>query len=191
MSIAAAALAAVVALGLSKLAGSPQPTSGRLIQLSPAEMSARLAGSPPALAALHAQAGRLLDGGGPALRRRLTALKGYPVVINKWASWCQPCRDEFPIFQRASVQMGRRVAFMGLDSGDSERSKALAFLRSFLVPYPSFYDSSGQLGELITASPFTPVTVFVAPNGSRYPHQGPYTSVAKLERDIERYAVDA
>lgn len=189
--ISAAALAVVVALGLTRLASGPQAGSERLSMLTAASMTARLAGSPPPLAALHAQGGQLLDGGAAALSRRLAALKGYPVVVNKWASWCEPCRAEFPVFQHAATDMGRRVAFIGLDSGDSERSKAVAFLRYFPVPYPSFYDPSGQLGEQLTSSPFTPVTLFIAPDGSRYPHQGPYPSVQKLEGDVERYAMHA
>jgi cytochrome c biogenesis protein CcmG/thiol:disulfide interchange protein DsbE len=110
------------------------------------------------------------------------------VVINKWASWCEPCRAEFPIFEHASANLGRRVAFVGLDSGESGRANALAFLRSHPVSYPSYYDPSGALGEQITFSSFTPVTVFIAPDGSTYRHQGPYPTLEKLERDVERYA---
>ena len=109
-------------------------------------MRARLAGSPAPLAALHAQAGELLPGGSGALRARLAALRGHPVVINKWASWCEPCRSELGAFQRASVAWGREVAFIGIDSGDTSRADALAFLRSFPVSYPSYYDQSGRVG---------------------------------------------
>jgi cytochrome c biogenesis protein CcmG, thiol:disulfide interchange protein DsbE len=190
------ALAVLLGIGLAQLAGrSPMEggahsaSSGR--QLTPAQMQARLAGSPAPLAALHAQANALLGGGGGALRAHLAALRGWPVVINKWASWCGPCRSEFGVFQRAAVDLGRRVAFIGLDSGDSSRGAALAFMRSFPVSYPSFYDASGRLGLGVTDSSFTPVTVFYDGHGGEYIHQGPYPGVAKLERDIRRYALDA
>ena len=127
----------------------------------------------------------------PALRARLSSLRGTPIVINKWASWFEACRAEFGIFQRVSVSRGRAVAFIGIDSGESSRANALAFLRAFPVSYPSYYDHSEQMGTAITDSTFTPVTVFYNRHGALFIHQGPYPSVAKLERDVARYALEA
>jgi cytochrome c biogenesis protein CcmG/thiol:disulfide interchange protein DsbE len=152
-------------------------------------MQARLANSPAPLAALHAQANQLLAGDAHVLDARLAALRGYPVVINKWASTCEPCRAESGVFQRAAVSLGGEVAFIGLDSGDPSRAEALRFLRTFPQSYPSYYDRSGNLGATVTDSSFTPVTVFYNRSGGHYIHQGPYPSVAKLEADIRRYAL--
>jgi cytochrome c biogenesis protein CcmG, thiol:disulfide interchange protein DsbE len=184
------AVAGLIAVGVSKLPGGSS-TGSTAARLTAAQTSALLAGSPPALAALHTQGGALLGGGAQALDARLAALKGYPVVINKWASWCVPCKEEFGAFQRASAEYGRRVAFLGLDSGDANRADAVAFLRSFPVSYPSYYDKSGQMGERITDSSSTPVTVFVTRDGRRFIHQGQYPSVGKLRHDVERYALNA
>ncbi len=191
ISIAAGvvALLALLAVGLVQLAGSSTTPTERS-RLTLAQMQARLAGSPAPLAALHAQAGQLLPGGLSAFRGRLAALRGRPLVINKWASWCVPCRAEFGAFQSASLALGRRVAFVGVDSGDSSRAAALGFLRSFPVPYPSYYDHSGALGAAITDSSFTPVTVFYDASGAQYIRQGPYPSAARLEQDVRRYALD-
>ncbi len=188
IALAGAAVLAVLVVGLLQLPGAGRAPATSTLTL--AQMRAQLSDSPPALATLHAQASKIVSGGLPALRARLTALRGTPVVINKWASWCEPCRDEFGVFQRVSVSRGREVAFLGIDSGDS-RAGALAFLHSFPVSYPSFYDPSGQAGLAITDSTFTPVTVFYNRRGGEFIHQGPYLSVAKLEAAVERYALDA
>jgi thiol-disulfide isomerase/thioredoxin len=190
MWIAAGTVALLVLLvvGLVQLAGSSSAPVTRS-KLTLTQVHTRLAGSPAALAALHAQASDLLPGGLGAFRARLAALRGRPIVINKWASWCVPCRAEFGAFQRASVALGREVAFVGIDSGDTSRGAALAFLRSFPVSYPSYYDHSGAIGTAITDSSFTPVTVFYNGAGGRYIRQGPYPSQAKLEADVRRYAL--
>jgi thiol-disulfide isomerase/thioredoxin len=190
LSIAAATLAvlALLVVGLVELggtSGAKAPASG----LTLAQMRSRLAGSPPALSALHAQSSEILGGGLAALDTRLASLRGTPIVINKWASWCEPCRAEFGVFQRVAVSDGRRVAFLGIDSGESRAADARTFLRSFPVAYPSYYDHSGKAGLAITDSSFTPVTVFYNRAGGEYIHQGPYPSVAKLEADISRYAL--
>jgi len=59
---------------------------------------------------LHQEADQLL-GNQSALAARIQALGGYPVVINAWASWCDPCRLELGLFAAASVRYGRQVAF--------------------------------------------------------------------------------
>jgi cytochrome c biogenesis protein CcmG, thiol:disulfide interchange protein DsbE len=190
IAAAAAAVLAVLAVGLAQLAASSSPPPAPS-KLTLAQMRARLAGSPAPLASLHAQAGELLGGGLAALRARLAALRGTPVVINKWSSSCEPCRAESGVFQRVSVARGRQVAFIGIDSNESSRGEALAFLRSFPVSYPSYYDPGGVAGEAITDSSFTPVTVFLTRAGGEFIHQGPYPSVAKLEAAVERYALSA
>jgi cytochrome c biogenesis protein CcmG/thiol:disulfide interchange protein DsbE len=191
IAVVGAALLALLAVGLVELAGSSTAPAPAPVKLTLAEMRARLAGSAQPLAQLHAQAGELLPGGLAALQARLAALHGRPVVLNKWASWCEPCRAEFGAFQRVSLSQGRRVAFIGIDSGDSSRAAALAFLRSLPLSYPSYYDQSGRVGVAITDSTFTPVTVFFDSRGGEFIHQGPYLSLEELERDVRRYALDA
>jgi cytochrome c biogenesis protein CcmG/thiol:disulfide interchange protein DsbE len=190
IALPAAAVLVLLVVGLLQLGDSSSPSAAPST-LTLAQMHARLSGSPPALAALHAQASEILPGGLPALRARLAALRHVPIVINKWASWCEPCRAEFGVFQRVSVSRGREVAFIGIDSGDYSQADARAFLRSFPVSYPSFYDQGGQAGLAITDSTFTPVTVFINRSGGEFIHQGPYLSVARLEQDVRRYALNA
>src|SRR3954466_6750853 len=137
------ALGVVLVIGLSQAGGggSANPTSAAP---SASRVSKELAGAPAPLAKLHAQAGQLLGGGPDAFKARLAELRGYPVVVNKWASWGGPCRAEFPDFQRASVKYGKRVAFMGVNGNDNH-DDAKAFLLKYPVAYPSYEDPSGTV----------------------------------------------
>jgi cytochrome c biogenesis protein CcmG, thiol:disulfide interchange protein DsbE len=153
----------------------------------PAQTASALAGSPPALAALHRQSSRLLDGGPRAFTARIRALRGHPVVVNKWASWCGPCRSEFPFFQRLSVELGRRVAFLGVDSQDND-ADARKFLRRYPVSYPSYRDPDQEVARRFDAALAFPTTAFYDAEGRlAYVHQGAYASEAKLREDIRRY----
>lgn len=188
--LAGLAVVALIAIGLTQLPGSS--TGGRQqAPLSAAQQRALLVGSPPALAALHGQGGQLLSGGSASLHAELAALRGYPVVINKWASWCMPCRAELGAFAHVAANYGKRVAFLGLDSGDTSRADALEFLHGHPLSYPSYYDPSGALGLQITDSSFTPVTVFIPVHGRPFVYQGQLPSAKKLEEDLLRYALHA
>jgi cytochrome c biogenesis protein CcmG/thiol:disulfide interchange protein DsbE len=148
-----------------------------------------LAGAPGPLADLYEQANELLPGGPEAFERRLAALRGHPVVVNKWASWCGPCRFEFPHFQRASAKFGNRVAFLGVDSDDSDDA-ARTFLDEYPVPYPSYTDPDQKIAAVFNATLGFPSTAFYDSKGDLvYTKQGAYSKLADLEADIRRYAL--
>jgi cytochrome c biogenesis protein CcmG/thiol:disulfide interchange protein DsbE len=148
-----------------------------------------LAGSPAPLAALHSQADKLLPGGTDAYEKRIAALRGYPVVANVWASWCGPCRFEFPVLQKLSARYGKRVAFLGINSQDSDDS-AKTFLDEAPVPYPSYTDSDKKLADSIGATLGLPDTAFYDSSGKLvYLKQGPYAHDSELEEDVQRYAL--
>jgi cytochrome c biogenesis protein CcmG/thiol:disulfide interchange protein DsbE len=189
IAIGSVALVAVLAIGALELATRGSSHGPAPARLTAAQALQRLAGAPAPLASLHLQGGLLLEGGARALHARLRALRGWPIVIDKWASWCTSCQSERAVFQQAAVAEGKRVAFLGVDSGDHSRADAQAFLRAAFESYPSYWDPSGKLGQEVTESTFWPVTVFYTAQGSRFIHQGPYESVAELERDVERYAL--
>ena len=149
--------------------------------------AAALAGSPGPLAALHRQGGSLL-GPEAALATRLRALRGYPAVVNAWASWCSPCQKEFPLFASASLRYGRRVAFLGADTNDSS-GDARSFLAHHHVSYPSFETTSQQLRPLAAIAAM-PTTIFLNRAGKvTYVHTGQYDSLGTLEQDIDLYAL--
>jgi thiol-disulfide isomerase/thioredoxin len=159
------------------------------VNLTPGQIAAAFQGSPPRLASLHSQANQLLGGGPAAFKARLAALRGYPVVVNEWASWCTPCQSEFPAYQRAGVDYGRRVAFVGLDAKDANQAAA-SFLRRFPVTYPSYTDPQGGIAAAIQAYAAYPQTFYFNRRGKMvYDKAGPYLSAAALEQDIRRYAM--
>jgi cytochrome c biogenesis protein CcmG, thiol:disulfide interchange protein DsbE len=167
----------------------PKSSTPRSANLSASAVAAALAGSPAPLASLHAQGNQLLAGGTRAFKARLAQLKGRPVVVNEWASWCEPCQSEFPVFQRAAVRYGRQVAFIGVDSRDS-KGAAAAFLRRFPVSYPSYVDHSQSIGSAMQAVGGIPQTVYIDRQGKQvFDHAGPYETVGSLEKDIRRYVL--
>jgi cytochrome c biogenesis protein CcmG/thiol:disulfide interchange protein DsbE len=145
---------------------------------------AALAGSPTTLASIHRQAGELL-GSSSALEARLRSLRGYPVVINAWASWCPPCRSEFPLFGAAAARYGGKVAFLGVDTNDSA-SSARAFLSAHPISYPSYHSSMSGLSWLAGIESM-PTTVFVDRTGHVVEvHLGQYQTETTLVYDVQR-----
>jgi cytochrome c biogenesis protein CcmG, thiol:disulfide interchange protein DsbE len=182
--LAAVALVAVLVVGV--IQGSGQTEEAQDFDLAEARQT--LAGAPGPLAALHARANVIEPGGDlRSYEAMLRQLKGYPVVVNGWATWCGPCKLEFPIFQQVSTKLGKRVAFLGLNVADN-REKAEEFLRERPVPYPSLEDGGARIGQELGLGQRLPFTIFYDKTGKRFVHQGGYTTQADLIRDIERYA---
>jgi cytochrome c biogenesis protein CcmG/thiol:disulfide interchange protein DsbE len=179
-------LTAVLIIGLTQAGGksSDRPSA------APYDLQAarrQLEGAPAPLAALHEQSAQLLPGGVAAFEKRLAELKGHPVVINKWASWCNPCRAEFPAFQRFATARGREIAFLGLNAGDSE-APARRFLADYPVPFPSYVDPDEKIARRLKAPANYPITLFLDAKGkTAFIHQGGYSSEQDLAADVERY----
>lgn len=184
--LAAVALVAVVAIGLVQ-AGSNDPPEPAQVGFDLAEARRSLEGSPAPLAALHEQSAALLEGGPEAFEARLEELRGYPVVINKWGSWCGPCRSEFPIFQQVAAEKGRTVAFLGINGMDPLDS-AEQFLSEFPVPFPSYVDPRDAVADVVRAAGPFPITAFVRPDGEvEIAIARQYETAAQLRDDIKKY----
>jgi cytochrome c biogenesis protein CcmG, thiol:disulfide interchange protein DsbE len=110
----------------------------------------------------------------------LSDLKGRPVFMNFWASWCGPCKDEAPFLAEAAKRYGDRVAFIGVNIKDA-RSDALGFAEEQGLSYDhvrdedgSIYDDYGLTGQ--------PESFFIDPDGVIVEHvPGPL-----FERDLYR-----
>ena len=180
-----AALLATLAVAGCGGASNGNPDS----RLTPDQAKAPISGAPPQLAAIRSQANQLLGGGKDAFESRLQSLRGTPVVVNKWASWCGPCRFEFPWFQSLASRRGGQIAFLGVNSNDSDGS-ARQFLSELPLPYPSYSDPDLNIAQELGGPPQAfPTTTFYDRSGKAvYNHPGVYTNESDLDADVNRYA---
>ncbi|MEA2156129.1 MAG: cytochrome c biosis protein CcmG, thiol:disulfide interchange protein DsbE [Solirubrobacteraceae bacterium] len=185
--ICALAVTAAVVVGAIQAGNSDRAPKDSGQALSLADVSKPLAGAPADLAALHRQVNVLQGGGAQAFDARLRALRGHPVVVNMWASWCEPCRFELPFLQREAVSRGAKVAFLGINVNDAHAA-ARERAAQFPMPYPSFEDPRSAIFGRYHARGL-PTTAFYDARGKLViVHQGVFPTQAKLAEAIDRYA---
>jgi len=179
-----AALAALLLAGFL-LAGCGANNGNPDSHLSLQQATQPLTDAPPQLTEIRSQANQLLDGGKDAFDQRIESLRGTPIVVNDWASWCGPCRFEFPFLQSQASKRAKDIAFLGVDSDDSSGS-AETFLGELPLPYPSYSDPDKSIREELHAVGY-PATVFYDRDGNAvYTHQGQYRTEDELAADIQR-----
>jgi thiol-disulfide isomerase/thioredoxin len=139
--------------------------------------------------ALSSEHGRLLGGGTKAFEAQLRKLRGTPVVVNQWASWCGPCKFEFPFFRALAQRYRGKVAFLGVNSQD-DRDSAQRFLDKNPVPYPSYFDPAVKIARVFKGGLAWPTTAYYDSRGKLVEtHAGSYASQAKLEEAIRENAL--
>ncbi len=94
----------------------------------------------------------------------LSSLRGKPLVLNLWASWCGPCRDELPLFQRLHEAFGSRLTVLGVEINDQQPAKAPALASDTGVTYPLLADPDASLRVPLEVMGL-PQTVLVAADG--------------------------
>lgn len=179
----AAALIGLVAFGV--LAKSPNTSiDDSLAQGHPARAPAF------ALQVLqHGNLGRRLDQlSAPAFASptlSIGALRGIPVVLNIWASWCDPCKQEAPLLERTWRTVGRRegALFLGLDQQDLT-GDAHAFMRSYGIDYPNVHDRGNDVPRSYGATGI-PETYFISASGYVVDHVVGMVSPRDLRAGIE------
>ncbi len=96
-------------------------------------------------------------------RVRLADLRGRPVVINFWATWCPPCKEELPHLQSAAAAYGPQVVFLGVDNAEPADTVG-AFVRANGVSYTILTDPSAAIARLYQVNGL-PTTFFVDRDG--------------------------
>jgi cytochrome c biogenesis protein CcmG/thiol:disulfide interchange protein DsbE len=112
-------------------------------------------------------------------------LRGRPLVLNVWASWCGPCRKEMPAFQQVYLKAKDKVGFLGLDYLDVADA-ARRFAAQTGVTYPLAADPKGQAGAKLGVAAL-PTTLFIGADGTlRGRHPGAMTAT-QLRAAIRNY----
>ncbi len=120
----------------------------------------------------------------PQGSERISGLRGKPVIINFWASWCPPCTDELPYFERLAQSYGDRVAIVTVD-WDEQPGVAEAYLRTRHIALPLVTDSQSSIYRAYSLSE-VPDTVVLDAQGNVT-----YVSVGELSWNELESAVES
>jgi cytochrome c biogenesis protein CcmG/thiol:disulfide interchange protein DsbE len=116
---------------------------------------------------------------------RLAGLRGKPMMINVWAQWCGPCREEAPYLAEVATTNKADLMILGIDHADPQPALAIEFAQLSTWRYPQLADPDVVLRAALQISG-PPQTFFVRPDGTiAYRHAGPFTSADEI-RDMAR-----
>ena len=125
-----------------------------------------------------------LDGG----TLRLSQYRGKPVVLNFWASWCHPCRDEFPLFRSALASNGGAYEMVGVDTGRDLRGDAQRFAQQQHAEWPIGFDPDNQVARGYGVDPL-PQTFFIRSDGTIASHAIRALTKAEFKRELAKIGV--
>ena len=95
--------------------------------------------------------------------QRLSALKGKPVVINFWASWCAPCKEEMPLLDRLSQNHSGDLAVLGVNYAETPEV-VQEFVQESGISFPILLDETGRVSDLYYVRNY-PTTFFIDADG--------------------------
>ncbi|MCL4298165.1 MAG: TlpA family protein disulfide reductase [Anaerolineae bacterium] len=97
---------------------------------------------------------------------RLSDFKGKPVLVNFWATWCGPCRSEFPDFQKAAVDNADELVIIGINNTTTDQKELVpGFLEEFGVTFPIVLDETGETAKAYNILGL-PTSIFIDRNGN-------------------------
>jgi cytochrome c biogenesis protein CcmG, thiol:disulfide interchange protein DsbE len=167
----------------SEMAPSPEPTA----DLAAMKTAAEIADCPKSDPDMAEVPSGLPDvvlpclGGGRAVR--LAGLRGKPMMINVWAQWCGPCREEAPYLAEVATTNKSELMILGIDHADPQPALAIEFAQLSNWKYPQLADPDVVLRTALQITG-PPQTFFVRPDGTiAYRHAGPFKSADEI-RDL-------
>lgn len=175
---------ALAVAGLSIVLAHSRHNSAGPAQTGPAQTGPAQPG-PAATPVVHGHGTSVL--GATALRTEIHALRGHPIVIMAWGTWCQPCIDQLPKFASVAARYPHQVVFLGVDIGDT-RGEGKSYLAQHPVRYRNYRATLKRL-QSILGVPIAglPTTFFLNPAGKvEFVHTGEYGSRRALRLDVER-----
>jgi thiol-disulfide isomerase/thioredoxin len=108
----------------------------------------------------------------------LRSYRGQTVVLNFWASWCIPCRHEFPLL--AKIDARPHVAVLGVVYGNDSLTNARKFMTEHDGTWPGLVDD-GQIARAYRVGPGIPATIVINPDGKiRRRNLGEIRSISAL-----------
>jgi peroxiredoxin len=97
---------------------------------------------------------------------RLSDFKGKPVLVNFWATWCGPCRSEFPDFQKAAVDNAEELVIIGINNTTTDQKEQIpAFLAEFGITFLIVLDETGATAKAYNILGL-PTSIFIDRNGN-------------------------
>jgi cytochrome c biogenesis protein CcmG/thiol:disulfide interchange protein DsbE len=124
-----------------------------------------------------------LDGGTVSL----ADYRGKPVVLNFWASWCHPCREEFPLFRTTLARRPGAYEMVGVSTGDL-RGDARQFARQQHADWPNGFDADSSVARGYGVDPL-PQTFFIRPDGTVASHVVRALTKAELDQELAKIGV--
>lgn len=195
--VVAVVVAVAVALSTSPEQSAPAAAPSFTTVAEPAEVdlvvareAAGIAGCPESDPRVAPRSDGLPDISLPCLDRsrevRLAGLRGKPMIVNIWATWCGPCRQEAPHLAAYADLSREQVQFLGIDVADPDPAGAIRFAEFSQWDWPQLADASGRIRE--SYGPMIPQTLFVTADGVVVHRKvGPVGSIDELQDLSARY----